>query len=88
MEMSNAATSANLWEVLCHDLEDHRNSLRPDEHRLASEKFKEAAMQIFPKTGARLCDAVEMAGDVCQAAGHFQEALADFQDSLARNLRG
>jgi len=35
-----------------------------------------------------VCDAVEMAGDVCQAAGNFPEALADFEGSLARNLSG
>lgn len=86
--MHTANTSANLWDVLCQDLEFHRSALSPDQHCLAAEKFKEAAMQVLSGSSARLCDAVEMAGDVCQAAGHFPEALVDFEDSLARNLGG
>lgn len=86
--MNAANTSASLWEVLCQDLESHRSALSPDQHCLAAEKFKEAAIQVLPATSARVCDAVEMAGDVCQAAGHFPEALSHFEDSLARNLSG
>lgn len=79
-------TTANLWEVLCKDLEAQRNEASREQHRLAAQKFKEAAQQVFRASSPRLSDALEIAGDVCQAAGFFSDAVQDFKDSLAHNL--
>jgi tetratricopeptide (TPR) repeat protein len=79
-------TTANLWEVLCKDLEAQRSQTSGETHRLAARKFKEAAQQVFRKGSPRLSDALEIAGDVCQAAGYFPDAVQDFKDSLAHNL--
>jgi len=79
-------TTANLWEVLCKDLETQRSQTSREQHRIAAQKFKEAAEQVFRKSSPRLSDALEIAGDVCQAAGFFSDALQDFKSSLARNL--
>lgn len=81
-------TTANLWEVLCKDLEAQRNQASREQHRLAAQKFKEAAGQVFRHGSPRLSDALEIAGDVCQASGFFSDALQDFKDSLSRNLEG
>lgn len=80
-------TTANLWEVLCNDLEAQRSLTTGDDHRLAAQKFKEAAQQVFPSGSPRLSDALEIAGDVCQAAGFLTEAMQDFKDALSHNLK-
>lgn len=79
-------TTANLWEVLCRDLETQRNHPSKEQHHVAAKNFKEAAQQVFPANSPRLCDALEISGDVCQASGFLSEAICDFKDSLARNL--
>lgn len=79
-------TTANLWEVLCKDLETQRSQATGEKHRLAAQKFKEAAQQVFRKSSPRLSDALEIAGDVCQAAGFFSDSVQDFKDSLSHNL--
>lgn len=79
-------TTANLWEVLCRDLEEQRNQTSREQHHVAAQKFKEAAHQVFQKSSPRLSDALEIAGDVCQASGFFPDAVEDFKESLARNL--
>ena len=79
-------TTANLWEVLCKDLESERSKASRDQHLVAARTFKETARQVFPKSSPRLCDALEIAGDVCQASGFLEEAMADFKDSLTHNL--
>jgi tetratricopeptide (TPR) repeat protein len=78
--------TANFWEVLCRDLESQTSDPDRDRHRLAAQQFREAARQVFREGSPRLCDAMEIAGDVCQASGFFAEAIGDFRDSLARNL--
>ncbi len=79
-------TTANLWDVLCRDLEAQRSKLESGLHNQAAKKFREAAEQVFRPGSPRLCDAVEIAGDVCQAAGVFDEAVKDFEESLKKNL--
>ena len=79
-------TTANLWEVLCKDLEAQRSHATGECHRLAAQKFKEAAQQVFRQSSPRLSDALEIAGDVCQAAGFFPDASQDFKGSLSHNL--
>ena len=79
-------TTANFWEVLCKDLEAQRCQGSGERHRLAAQKFKEAAQQVFRKGSPRLSDALEIAGDVCQASGFLSDAALDFKDSLASNL--
>jgi len=79
-------TTANLWEVLCKDLEAQRSKASGEQHRIAAQKFKEAAQQVFRKSSPRLSDALEIAGDVCQASGFLSDAVQDFKDSLAHNL--
>lgn len=80
-------TTANLWEVLCQDLEAQRNLSSRDQHRFAAKKFKENALQVFRANSSRLCDAIEIAGDVCETAGFSADAISNFEDSLARNLQ-
>ena len=79
-------TTANLWEVLCKDLEAQRSQGSGEPHRLAARKFKEAAQQVFRNNSPRLSDALEIAGDVCQAAEFFSDAVLDFNGALASNL--
>ena len=79
-------TTANLWEVLCKDLEAQRSQASGEQHRIAARKFKEAAQQVFQKSSPRLGDALEIAGDVCQASGFFSDAVQNFKDSLSHNL--
>ncbi|MCK9589822.1 MAG: tetratricopeptide repeat protein [Terrimicrobiaceae bacterium] len=79
-------TTANLWEVLCKDLEAQRSQTSLEQHRVAAQKFKEAARQVFRQSSPRLSDALEIAGDVCQASGFLPDAVLDFKDSLAHNL--
>lgn len=79
-------TTANLWEVLCRDLEAQRGQASRELHHVAAQKFKEAAQQVFGASSPRLSDALEIAGDVCQASGFFPDAIADFKQSLAHNL--
>jgi tetratricopeptide (TPR) repeat protein len=80
-------TTANLWDVLCRDLEDRRSDSSRDQHRAAAEQFREAALQVFRPESPRLSDALEISGDVCQASGFFDDAIRDFEDSLKHNLR-
>lgn len=80
-------TTANLWEVLCRDLETQRSQTSKDKHHAAAQNFKESAMQVFRESSPRLCDALEISGDVCQASGFLDDAVKDFQGSLDRNLK-
>ncbi|MEI6070535.1 MAG: tetratricopeptide repeat protein [Verrucomicrobiae bacterium] len=81
-------STANFWEVLCRDLESQTSLPSKEQHRIAAQKFKEAAIQVFGDSSPRLCDALEIAGDVCQASGFLDDAARNFKDSLARNLKG
>ena len=79
-------STANLWEILCGELEARRQENSRENHRDAIKHFKETALQVFPPTSPRLCDALEISGDVHQASGYLQEAAEDFNDALTRNL--
>jgi tetratricopeptide (TPR) repeat protein len=79
-------TTANLWEVLCRDLEEMRTRTSTEQHRAAAERFREAAAQVFRPGSPRLCDALEISGDVCQASGFLAEAARDFEEALTQNL--
>ncbi len=76
-------TTANLWEELCRDLEADRKALTREKHHVAAKKFKETAAQVFRSGSRRHCDALEIAGDVCQATGYLNDAVADFEEAMA-----
>jgi tetratricopeptide (TPR) repeat protein len=75
-------TTANLWEVLCRDLESEKQSAKAEEYQEIARKFLATARQVFPADSSRLGDAIEIAGDVCQAAGQHAEAQANFSEAL------
>jgi len=80
-------TTANLWDQLCQELESSRSVLTVEKLRLAAKQFKETATQVFRNGSRRHCDALEMAGDVCQETGYYEEAAADFEEALSENLQ-
>lgn len=75
-------TTANLWEVLCRDLQTQRETLPTDQHPSAAEQFVASARQVLRPESPRLCDALEIAGDVCQAAAAEGEATRHFATAL------
>ncbi len=75
--------TSNLWALLCEELEAPKVGESALEHSAAARKFGEAASHIFKKHPARLRDALEIAGDVHQAAGTHDEARQCFEDALA-----
>jgi len=78
-------TTANLWDVLCRDLEEQRTLSPREQHRAAADQFREAAAHVFRSNSPRLTDALEISGDVCQASGFLDDAVRDFEESLARH---
>ena len=84
--VASVQTTANLWDQLCRELESSRSVLTVEKLRLAAKQFKETAAQVFRNGSRRHCDALEMAGDICQETGYFAEAAADFEEALAQNL--
>ena len=78
--------TANIWEVLCRDLESEKQTAKAEEYHEIAQKFTESARQMLRADSPRLCDAIEIAGDISQAAGQLQDALAGFEESygLAR----
>src|SRR6186713_1944162 len=78
-------TTANLWEVLCRDLESERQTAKADQCQEIARKFLDAARHVLRPDSPRLCDAIEIAGDVSQAAGHFKEAAVNFKDALEKS---
>lgn len=79
-------TTANLWEVLCRDFNESRGRTPAAGHAAAARQFRADAERILRPKSPRVCDAVEMAGDVCNEAGSPAEARAHFEESLRRNL--
>lgn len=79
-------TTANLWELLCRDLETQRTGAEAREHHLIAEKFLQTAREVFASNRPRLCAAIEIAGDVCQASGELSDAAKHFKDSLSKAL--
>jgi len=78
-------TTANLWEVLCRDLESERQTAKADQYQEIARRFLDTARHVLRPDSPRLCDAIEIAGDVGQAAGHFKEAAVNFKDALDKS---
>lgn len=78
--------TANIWEVLCRDLESEKQAANAEQYHEIAQKFIESARQMLRADSPRLCDAIEIAGDISQAAGQFPDAMARFEEaySLAR----
>ncbi|HRJ71172.1 MAG TPA: tetratricopeptide repeat protein [Terrimicrobiaceae bacterium] len=79
-------TTANLWEALCRDLESERQSAKAEQYHEIATRFLQSARQILRAGSPRLCDAIEIAGDVSQAAGRYADAVANFQEALEKSL--
>jgi Tfp pilus assembly protein PilF len=75
--------TANLWVLLCDELEARRGQESAAEHSAAARKFEDAARHVFQKHPARLRDAFEIAGDIHQAAQADADARRCFQEALA-----
>lgn len=80
-------TTANLWEVLCRDLESQRQNVKAEEYHEVARNFLDSARKVLRPDSPRLCDAVEIAGDICQAAGRYDDAAANFEDALEKSLK-
>lgn len=79
--------TANLWEALCRDLETQRQGVKAEEYHEVARKFLDSARSVLRPDSPRLCDAVEIAGDICQAAGRYDDAVANFNDALEKALQ-
>lgn len=77
-------TTANIWELLCRDLESERQTAKAEQYQTIASKFVDTAKQMLRADSPRLCDAIEIAGDICQAAGRFSEAVENFQEALEK----
>ncbi len=80
-------TTANLWELLCRDLESERQNAKAEEYHEVAKRFLASSRQLLRADSPRLCDATEIAGDICQAAGHPDEAAANYEEALERSNR-
>jgi Tfp pilus assembly protein PilF len=74
--------TASLWVLLCEELEARRTKESAAEHSVAARKFEEAAKQVFQKCPDRLRDALEISGDIHQAAEAPDDARRCFQEAL------
>jgi tetratricopeptide (TPR) repeat protein len=75
-------TTANLWDTLCRDFETRRQRATPDEYIEVARTFIESARHVLRPDSPKLSDAIEIAGDVCQACGREQEATDHFEEAL------
>ena len=66
--------TANLWDLMCAELETRRKQQTAAEQSLAAKNFEKAAREAFHQHPARLRDAIEIAGDIHQSAGAMDEA--------------
>jgi tetratricopeptide (TPR) repeat protein len=78
--------TADLWDVLCRDLSAERSQLPESEQHVAAKKFREKALGIFGPQSPRAGDASEIAGDICQAVGLFDEAAKSYDASVSGHL--
>ncbi len=74
--------TANLWETLCQDFEARKQKSSPEDYVVVAKAFVESARQILRPDSPRLCDAIEISGDVCQACGEQNEAAVAFEEAL------
>lgn len=79
-------TTANLWEVLCRDLESERQSAKAEQYHEIAERFLQTARQILRPNSPKLGDAIEISADICQAAGKLNEAVTGFEEALLKAL--
>lgn len=77
-------TTANLWEVLCRDLETERRAATADQYYEIAARFVQSARQVLRAGSPKLCDAIEIAGDICQGAGRWHDAVLYFEEALAK----
>ncbi len=75
--------TASLWVLLCEELASRRADEPSGQHSLAAQKFETAARQVFQHHPGRLRDALEITGDIHQAAGADDDARRCFEDALA-----
>lgn len=80
-------TTANLWEVLCRDLESQRQSAKAEEYHDIARNFLASARQVLRSDSPRMCDAIEIAGDICQAAGRYDDAIKSFDEALEKSIQ-
>jgi tetratricopeptide (TPR) repeat protein len=74
--------TTSLWTLLCEELEARRTKEPAAEHSAAARKFEDAAKQVFQKSPDRLRDALEISGDIHQAAGAPDDARRCFQEAM------
>ncbi len=74
--------TTSLWTLLCEELEARRTREPAEEHSIAARKFEDAAKQLFQKSPDRLRDALEISGDIHQAAGASEDARRCFREAL------
>ncbi len=74
-------TTSNLWEVLCRDFESERQVSRAQDCCEISKKFLSAARLVLRPDSVRMADALEIVGDVFQAAGEDAEASRYFEEA-------
>jgi tetratricopeptide (TPR) repeat protein len=75
-------TTANLWDTLCKDFENRRQRASPEEYIEVARTFVESAKHVLRSDSPKLSDAIEIAGDVCQACGREKEAFDHFEEAL------
>lgn len=75
--------TADLWVLLCEELQAKREGESADKRSAAAAHFEQAAKQAFKANPARLRDAMEIAGDVHQSSGAIGDALRAFSEALA-----
>jgi tetratricopeptide (TPR) repeat protein len=79
--------TANLWETLCKDFEARRQGATSEQYVEVAKAFLDSARQILRPDSPRLCDAIEIAGDVCRACGRSSEATQYFDEGLKSSIR-
>ncbi len=75
-------STANMWVLLCEELEARRAMQSGEQQSAAARTFEEAAKQVFRGNSPRLRDALEIAGDIHQGAGAGESALRCYQEAL------
>lgn len=80
-------TTANLWEVLCRDLELERQTAKAEQYHEIATRFVQSARQVLRADSPRLCDAVEIAGDIHQAARQYADAVSNFEEAFQKSQK-
>ncbi len=80
-------TTANLWEVLCQDFASEQKAAQAEDCCLIGRKFLAAARRVLRPDSVRMCDALEIVGDVFQAAKKPKEALELFEEARVKAVQ-